>query len=87
MKYRLKIESRARKDLEALDTVAQRRIIKKLKFFLAQDDPLQYAKKLTDPAGGDYRWRIGPYRAVFDIEGETIKLLHVQHRREVYRSK
>lgn len=85
MKYRLKIESRAKKDLESLDKVTQIRIIKKLKFFLAQDDALQYSKKLTDASGGDYRWRIGHYRVVFDVERKIIKILRVQHRREVYR--
>ena len=85
MSYQLRIESRARKDLKALDPVVQRRIAKRLKFFLSQVDPLNYAKKLTDPIGGNYRWRIGPYRLIFDAEGKTIKLLRVQHRREVYR--
>jgi len=85
MKYQLKIESRAKKDLQSLDPVIQRRIIKKLKFFLAQPDPLEYAKKLTDNICGDYRWRIGHYRAAFDVEEGVIKLLRVKHRREVYR--
>lgn len=85
MSYQLRIESRAKKDLKSLDAVAQRRIIKKLKFFLAQDDPLFFAKKLIDPSDGDYRWRIGHYRAIFDVEQKTIKLLRVQHRSEVYR--
>ncbi|HVV25468.1 MAG TPA: type II toxin-antitoxin system RelE/ParE family toxin [Candidatus Saccharimonadales bacterium] len=85
MSYRLKIEGRAKKDLQALDTVTQRRIAKKLKFFLDQPDPLEHAKKLVDAAAGTYRWRIGPYRIIFDAEGKTIRLLRVQHRREVYR--
>ena len=85
MSYRLEIESRAQKDIKALDVVAQRRIAKRLKFFVSQYDPLTYAKKLTDPIGGDYRWRVGPYRLIFDVQGKTIKLLRVQHRREVYR--
>lgn len=83
--YRLVIGSKASKDLQALDKADQRRIAKKLKFFLSAKDPLVYAKKLTDSAGGDYRWRIGYYRVIFDIEDQTIKLLRVQHRREVYR--
>ncbi len=83
--YRLKIESRAKKDLQSLDDVTKRRIIKKLKFFLAQDNPLAFAKKLVDLEDGDYRWRIGHYRAVFDVRSKTIKLLRVQHRRDVYR--
>lgn len=83
--YQLVIGAKASKDLQALDKADQRRIVKKLKFFLSAKDPLAYAKKLTDKAGGDYRWRIGYYRVIFDVEKETIKLLRVQHRREVYR--
>lgn len=85
MSYKLIIEGRAKKDLQVLDQVTQKRIIKKLKFFLTQDNPIASAKKLTDPQDGDYRWRIGHYRAIFDVEDKTIKLLRVQHRREVYR--
>lgn len=85
MKYKLSIEGRAKKDLQALDQVTQKRIAKKLKYFLAQEDPLIFAKKLTDPNDANYRWRIGHYRVVFDLRGKTIKMLRVQHRREVYR--
>ena len=85
MKYQLKIEGRAKKDIDSLDAVTKKRIARKLKFFLSEDDPLSYAKKLTDSSGGDYRWRIGHFRVVFDIDEQTIKLLRVQHRREVYR--
>jgi len=85
VKYRLKIESRAKKDIEALDSVAQKRIVKKLKFFLEQDDPLHFAKKLVDPIDGSYRFRIGHFRVVFDVKGEVIKLLKVQHRKDVYK--
>ncbi len=85
MKCTLKIESRAAKDLKSLDIRTQKRIIKKLKFYLNSNDPLAYSKKLADSEDGDYRWRIGNYRAVFDIKNDTIKLLRVQHRREVYK--
>lgn len=85
MKYSLKIEGRAKKDLQSLDSVVQKRIVKKLKFFLEQPDPLQFAKRLIDTAGGDYRWRVGHYRLVFDVRGSVIMLLRVQHRKDVYR--
>ncbi len=85
MKYNLKIESRAAKDLKSLDVRTQKRIVKKLKFYLSSNDPLTYSKKLADSQDGDYRWRIGDYRAVFDVQENTIKLLRVQHRRKVYK--
>ena len=85
MKYCLRIESRAKKDLQALDFVVQKRIAKKLSFFLEQPDPLQFSNKLIDTSDGDYRWRVGHYRLVFDVRGGTIMLLRVQHRKDVYR--
>jgi mRNA interferase RelE/StbE len=85
MKFELKIESRARNDIQSLDSVVQKRVAKKLKFYLDQDDPIQYAKKLVDSKDGNYRWRIGNFRAVFDIDGNVIKLLRIQHRKDVYK--
>ena len=85
MKFELKIESRARNDIQSLDSVVQKRVAKKLKFYLDQDDPIQYAKKLVDSKVGNYRWRIGNFRAVFDIDGNVIKLLRIQHRKDVYK--
>jgi len=84
MKYRLEISGKAYKDLKALDAVTKKRIIKKLKFFLSQEDPLFFAKPLVNSKDGDYRWRIGHYRIVFDVKGELILLLRVQHRSKVY---
>ena len=85
MKYSLVISDKAKVDIKSLDTVTQRRIVKKLKFFLDQENPLEYAKKLIDLTEGQYRWRIGPYRAIFDIQDMTIRLLRVQHRSVIYR--
>lgn len=85
MSYQLKIESRAKKDIQALEIVLQKRIAKKLKFFMAADNPLKYAKKLVDSSDGDYRWRIGNFRVVFDVKGDVIKILRVQHRKDVYK--
>jgi len=49
------------------------------------EEPLKYASKLTDAALGTYRFRIGDYRVIFDIEDKEIVVLRVGHRRDVYR--
>ncbi len=85
MKYKLKIEGRTRKDLQFLDPIVQKRIAKKLRYLIEQPDPLQFAKKLIDSSGGDYRWRVGNYRVVFDVSVKEIRLLRIQHRKDVYR--
>lgn len=76
---------RSLKDLRNIDVVAQKQILKKLKFFVNSPKPLSYAKKLTDFEDGNYRFRIGTYRVVFDVDGAAIVILRIQHRRDVYR--
>lgn len=50
-----------------------------------KEEPLRYAEKLSDPILGTYRFRIGDYRVIFDLEGNEIVVLRVGHRREIYR--
>jgi mRNA interferase RelE/StbE len=42
-------------------------------------------QKMVDPAFGTYRFRIGDYRAIFDIEGSDLVILRIGHRRDIYR--
>lgn len=85
MRYQLEISGRAKKDIESLDRVVQKRIANKLQFFLKQEDPLSFAKRLENSKDGDYRWRIGHYRIVFDVKDNVILLLRIQHRGQVYK--
>ncbi len=85
MKYSLEISGRAKKDIQSLDPVVQKRIAKKLQFFLAHEKPLSFAKPLISSKDGDYRWRVGHYRIVFDVHDTVIVILRVQHRGEVYK--
>jgi len=50
-----------------------------------REDPFRYARKLIDPQLGSYRFRIGDYRVVFDIEGDEIVVLRVGHRKDICR--
>ena len=74
---------RSIRDLRKLDGLTKLRIGKALLRF--QENPLNYAEKITDPILGSYRFRIGDYRVVFDLQGEEIVVLRVGHRREIYR--
>jgi mRNA interferase RelE/StbE len=84
MVYKLEISDKTIKDLKKLDKVVQKRIVKKIKFFMNEADPLQFSKTLVNSKDGDYRWRIGNFRVVFDVDGNKIKLLRIQHRKDVY---
>ena len=81
--YTLLYTQSAVQDIRKLDIVAKKRIKKKLEEYAV--DPLLYAKKLVNSAIGSYRWRAGNYRIVFDIDQTHIVILHIGHRREIYR--
>lgn len=83
--YRIVFAGNSKMDLDKLDRVVRHRIAKKLQYFLDQDDPLAYARQLVHSSLGSYRFRIGHYRVVFDLEDGTIQVLSVKHRGEVYR--
>jgi mRNA interferase RelE/StbE len=73
------------RQLKKLDKKIQKRIIKKLKFFASQKNPLQFAEPLRDRRFGQFRFRIGDYRVIFDVEKEKIIILKVGHRKDIYR--
>jgi len=50
-----------------------------------EEDPLKYAVRLTESKLGTYRFRIGDYRAIFDLEGNEIVVLRLGHRRDIYK--
>lgn len=75
------------KAIRKLPPHIQKRLKLKLEWFIAQADPLDFAEALTKPADAQYRFRVGDYRILFDVEGQNIVVLYVQHRRDVYRRK
>jgi mRNA interferase RelE/StbE len=81
--YKVLLTQRALKDLDAIEKHGRIRIIKKLKEYA--DEPLKHARKLATPKIGTYRFRIGNYRAIFDIAGENVVILRIGHRKSIYR--
>ena len=82
---KIKFTGRARKDAEALDSLTRKRIRKKLDWYMSHDNPLVFADSLTDFKIGQYRYRIGDYRVIFEVGGDTIYVTRINHRKEVYR--
>ena len=74
----------ASRQFQKLPREAQKRIDDKLRFYLAQRDPLDFAEPVKDPRFGNWKFRIGEWRVLFDVEGDTIIVLKVGHRRSVY---
>ncbi len=73
------------KELKKLPKDIQKRIINKLDYYIGSDNPLVFADTLVNFDIGQYRFRIGDYRIIFDVQNELIVILSVGHRREIYR--
>jgi mRNA interferase RelE/StbE len=85
LSYRLVYTQKAVRDIDRLDAGVKKRIGTTLLRF--KDNPLQYAERLTSSELGGYRFRIGDYRVIFDIEGNDIVVLRASHRKEIYKRK
>ena len=83
MKYYFK--SSAIKDLRRLPKDIQKKIIEKLDFYTNADNPLKFAEALKDVSMGEYRFRVGNYRVIFDLFKNSLIILAVGHRKEIYR--
>ena len=83
MTYKILIVSQAEKDLKKLDAVVRKKI--KAEIIRYSINPYFHSKKLTSSKIGSYRWRVGKYRVIFDVDKEKIIILRIGHRREIYK--
>ena len=82
--FSLKYTKRAQKDIQQLDKIAKRRLAESLDRF--RRDPLLYAVKLTKSGvEGEYRFRVGNYRVLFNLNDTELVIMRVAHRSEVYK--
>ena len=81
--YKVVLTARAIRDIERMDKAIRETIAAKLKQYA--QDPIPHARKLSNPATGTWRFRIGQYRAIFDIDNDTIVVLRLGHRRGICR--
>lgn len=78
----------AKNQLRKLDKQMARRIIDFMDERIAGlENPRSSGKTLTGGLGGLWRYRVGDYRVICDIQDGALRVLVVQlgHRREVYR--
>ena len=69
--------------LRAFPKTVQVRIAKKILFYASQTDPLSFGKHLV---GYDaYRFRVGDFRVIADIDGDTLVVLLIVKREGAYR--
>jgi len=85
MSYQLAYTKRALKDIQNLSIDTKQRL--KLALDKYVENPLFYAKKLVNSDIGNYRFRVGEYRIIFDIiEDNQLLILRVGHRKDIYRT-
>jgi mRNA interferase RelE/StbE len=75
-------------DLVKLEKKEAVRIASKIKQNSELANPLLRAKALSGVLAGIYRYRIGDYRALFEIDARgkitILTVLRIKHRKEVY---
>ena len=83
--YTIKIRSKALRQLEKLPRDMQERITNKLTYYSQTDNPLFFAERLTHFSLGQYRYRVGDYRIIFDLVEQVILVIAIGHRSEIYK--
>jgi mRNA interferase RelE/StbE len=81
-------DPRAFKELEKLDRIVQRRMVKFLQDrVLRRDDPRNLGKAMAGDKARLWRYRVGDYRLIchIDDEAESLRVLRIAHRQEAYR--
>lgn len=82
MRYDVRFKPRAIKDIEGLPSRIQDRVLARIEKM--SNDLKGDVKRLTNFTP-EYRLRVGDFRVLFEIEGETIIIYRIRHRREAYR--
>jgi len=82
MKYDVQFKPGAVKDIKGMPPRTQSRVLRKIEQM--SNDLSGDVKRLTSFTY-EYRLRVGDYRVLFEIEGKSIIVYRVRHRREAYR--
>ena len=88
MRYTVEFTERALKDLKKLDRHTAALILGWVRKNLENcENPRQHGKGLTADKSGQWRYRVGDYRLLAEIEDNKIRILilNVGHRREIYK--
>lgn len=85
MKHRIQIVAEADAELRAVPVFYRRQIAETIVELLGTEperESRSRIKRLTQPATSVYRLRVGEYRVFYDVEGDTVTVLHIRHKNE-----
>lgn len=88
MAWTIKYARTAKDQLRKLDKSVARRVVDFMdERVAASDDPRRIGKALKGPLGDLWRYRVGDYRIICDIQDGvlTVLVLQIGNRREIYR--
>ena len=89
MSYHVEFTETALKELKKMDRQTVRLILGWIRKNLEGcENPRQHGKGLTANRNGQWRYRVGDYRLLAEIQDDKIIILivHIGHRSEIYRS-
>ena len=84
MNYKIGFKKSVARDLKKIDKKQANRILKKIEDELPQK--AETIQILTGKFSGLRKFRIGDFRVIFSIIGDTALILRITHRKEAYRS-
>lgn len=89
MAWRIEFTRNADKAMRKLDKGVAARVFDELDEIAKLEDPRSMGKGLTENKSGLWRYRVGDYRIVVDIEDDVLVILvvDVDHRSRVYRTR
>ena len=83
MSYKIAFKKSVARDLKKIDKDQADRILSKIEDELPEK--AETFPSLTGKFSGLRKFRVGDYRVVFSIIGDTALILRIRHRREAYR--
>lgn len=87
MAFKFEFSTEAQNNLQTLDGIVAKRILKKIVWFSAQNDPTLFTVQLHGVDSDNVRFRIGDYRVVATIhkKQKQIVVVRIGHRSDTYR--
>ena len=85
MSYKIQFSKNFFKDFDNLDSEIKKRVLKKIKYFADSNKILKVFKKLQNFEHADYRFRIGDYRLLFEMDNNIVTIIKIDHRKDTYK--
>lgn len=88
MAWKIKYLQSIQKEVRKIDKAAQNKIRSYLEEKVAKmEDPREIGKALKGNLGELWRYRIGDYRAICEIQDKeiTVLVVHIGHRKNIYK--